>query len=433
MRRPAASPTWAGRTEGCAPAWSSAGACSSVSLTRTPTTGRGGAAPVRAESDVRIGILTGGGDVPGLNPCIKAVVNRVHEKGHQVTGIRRGWGGLLSTDLDDPASVAENLVELDPVGVRTVDRTGGTFLHSSRTNPGKVKTGDVPDFLAGSVEGDGPHDLTPHVLKVIEAAGIDVLIPIGGDDTLSYGLRMHQEGVPTIAIPKTMDNDVNGTDYCIGFSTAVTRGVQFIHNLRTSTGSHERIAVVELFGRYSGETSLITAYLAGVDRALIPEVPFDVDRVCELLLADKAANPSNYAMVTISEGATVKGGDMMLTGEADAYGHRKLGGIGQVAGELIKERTGEGIIYQQVGYLMRSGSPDSLDLMVATNYAVMAADLALDGSTGRMVALRNGSYSSVPISVTGEGVKRVDVGELYDAANYRPMVRHVRGKPMFLY
>ncbi|WP_289017241.1 6-phosphofructokinase [uncultured Ornithinimicrobium sp.] len=382
---------------------------------------------------MRIGILTGGGDVPGLNPCIKAVVNRVHEKGHQVTGIRRGWGGLLSTDLDDPASVAENLVDLDPVGVRTVDRTGGTFLHSSRTNPGKVKTGDVPDFLAGSVEGDGPHDLTPHVLKVIEAAGIDVLIPIGGDDTLSYGLRMHQEGVPTIAIPKTMDNDVNGTDYCIGFSTAVTRGVQFIHNLRTSTGSHERIAVVELFGRYSGETSLITAYLAGVDRALIPEVPFDVDRVCELLLADKAANPSNYAMVTISEGATVKGGDMMLTGEADAYGHRKLGGIGQVAGELIKERTGEGIIYQQVGYLMRSGSPDSLDLMVVTNYAVMAADLALDGSTGRMVALRNGSYSSVPISVTGEGVKRVDVGELYDAANYRPMVRHVRGKPMFLY
>ncbi len=329
--------------------------------------------------------------------------------------------------------MAENLVDLDPVGVRTVDRTGGTFLHSSRTNPGKVKGGDVPDFLAGSVKGDGPHDLTPHVLRVIEAAGIDVLIPIGGDDTLSYGLRMHQEGVPTIAIPKTMDNDVNGTDYCIGFSTAVTRGVQFIHNLRTSTGSHERIAVVELFGRYSGETSLITAYLAGVDRALIPEVPFDIDRVCELLLADKAANPSNYAMVTISEGATVRGGDMMLSGEADAYGHRKLGGIGQVTGELIKERTGEGIVYQQVGYLMRSGSPDSLDLMVATNYAVMAADLALDGSTGRMVALRNGSYSSVPISVTGEGVKRVDVGELYDAERYRPMVRHVRGKPMFLY
>lgn len=382
---------------------------------------------------MRIGILTGGGDVPGLNPCIKAVVNRVHEEGHEVVGIRRGWGGLLRTDPEDPASLAENLLTLDPRVVRTVDRSGGTFLHSSRTNPGKVKTGEVPDFLAGTVSGDGPHDLTAHALRVVEAAGIDVLIPIGGDDTLSYGLRMHQEGVPTIAIPKTMDNDVHGTDYCIGFSTAITRGVQFIHNLRTSTGSHERIAVVELFGRYSGETSLITAYLAGVDRALIPEVPFDIDRVCELLVADKAANPSSYAMVTISEGATIEGGDMMLTGEADAYGHRKLGGIGQVTGELIKERTGEGIVYQQVGYLMRSGSPDSLDLMVATNYAVMAADLALDGSTGRMVALRNGSYTSVPISVTGEGVKRVDVDELYDAASYRPKVRHVRGKPMFLY
>lgn len=382
---------------------------------------------------MRIGILTGGGDVPGLNPCIKAVVNRVHEEGHEVVGIRRGWGGLLGTNPEDPESVARNLVPLDPVAVRTVDRSGGTFLHSSRTNPGKVKDADVPDFLADTVSGDGPHDLTAHALKVIEHAGIDVLIPIGGDDTLSYGLRMHEEGVPTIAIPKTMDNDVNGTDYCIGFSTAITRGVQFIHNLRTSTGSHERIAVVELFGRYSGETSLITAYLAGVDRALIPEAPFDLDRVCELLVADKARNPSNYAMVTISEGATIAGGDMMLSGEADAYGHRKLGGIGQVLGEEIKERTGEGIVYQQVGYLMRSGSPDSLDLMVATNFAVMAADLALDGSTGRMVALRNGSYSSVPISVTGEGVKRVDVGELYDVPTYRPKVRHVRGKPMFLY
>lgn len=382
---------------------------------------------------MRIGILTGGGDVPGLNPCIKAVVNRVHEEGHEAVGIRRGWGGLLTTNPDDPVSVEDNLVALDPTAVRAVDRSGGTFLHSSRTNPGRVAAADVPDFLAETDSGEGPHDLTAHALRVIEHAGIDVLIPIGGDDTLSYGLRMHEEGVPTIAIPKTMDNDVNGTDYCIGFSTAITRGVQFIHNLRTSTGSHERIAVVELFGRYSGETSLITAYLAGVDRALIPEVPFDIDRVCELLMADKAANPSNYAMMTISEGATLAGGEMMLSGEADAYGHRKLGGIGQVTGELIKERTGEGIVYQQVGYLMRSGSPDSLDLMVATNYAVMAADLALDGSTGRMVALRNGSYSSVPISVTGEGVKRVDVDELYDAPSYRPKVRHVRGKPMFLY
>ncbi|HKJ10937.1 MAG TPA: 6-phosphofructokinase [Ornithinimicrobium sp.] len=382
---------------------------------------------------MRIGILTGGGDVPGLNPCIKAVVNRVHEAGHEVVGIRRGWGGLATTDLDDPSTVEANFLPLDPTRVRTVDRSGGTFLHSSRTNPGRMPTKDVPSFLADQATGEGPHDFTAHALKVLDHVGIDVLIPIGGDDTLSYGLRMHNEGVPTIAIPKTMDNDVHGSDYCIGFSTAITRGVQFIHSLRTSTGSHERIAVVELFGRYSGETSLITAYLAGVDRALISEVPFDIDRLSELLVADKGRNPSKYAMATISEGATVAGGDMMLSGEADAYGHRKLGGIGQLTGELIKERTGQDIVYQQVGYLMRSGSPDSLDLMVATNYAVMAADLALEGSTGKMVALRDGTYRAVPISITGEGEKRVDIDELYDAENYRPKVRHVHGMPMFLY
>ncbi len=382
---------------------------------------------------MRIGILTGGGDVPGLNPCIKSVVTRVNEEGHEVIGIRRGWGGLLTANPDDPVTLESNFINLNPSTVRTVDRTGGTFLHTSRTNPGKVRPSEVPDFLADQAEGDGPFDFTPHALRVLEAKGIDVLIPIGGDDTLSYGLRMHEEGVHVIAIPKTMDNDVHGTDYCIGFSTAVTRGVQFIHNLRTSTGSHERIAVVELFGRYSGETSLITAYLAGVDRAIISEVPFDIDHLAELLMRDKATNPSHYAMMTISEGATIAGGEMMVSGEADAYGHRKLGGIGQITGELLKERTGEGIINQQVGYLMRSGSPDSLDLMVATNYAVMAADLAIDGSTGRMVALRGGTYTHVPISVTKEGVKRVDIDELYDSSRYRPKVRHVTGKPMFLY
>jgi 6-phosphofructokinase 1 len=382
---------------------------------------------------MRIGILTGGGDVPGLNPCIKAVVNRVHEEGHEVVGIRRGWGGLLNTDPGDPASIAENFIDLTPSVVRTVDRSGGTFLHTSRTNPGRVRSSEVPDFLADSVSGDGPHDFTPHALRVLESQGVDTLIPIGGDDTLSYGLRMHDEGVRVIAVPKTMDNDVHGTDYCIGFSTAVTRGVQFIHNLRTSTGSHERIAVVELFGRYSGETSLITAYLSGVDRAIISEVPFDVNRLAEMLIADKASNPSHYAMVTISEGAVLSGGDMVLSGEEDAYGHRKLGGIGLQTGELLKHKTGSGIIYQQIGYLMRSGSPDSLDLMVATNYAVMAADLALEGATGRMVALRGGTYTNVPISVTKEGVKRVDVDELYDKEAYRPKLRHVTGKPMFLY
>ncbi len=382
---------------------------------------------------MRIGILTGGGDVPGLNPCIKAVVNRVHQEGHEVVGIRRGWGGLLYSNPDDPESMARNMMPLTPNSVRTVDRTGGTFLHTSRTNPARVRTSEIPEFLDGTATGEGPHDFTPHVLNVLDAQGIDVLIPIGGDDTLSYGLRMHEEGVPVIAVPKTMDNDVHGTDYCIGFSTAVTRGTEFIHNLRTSTGSHERIAVVELFGRYSGETSLITAYLAGVDRALISEVPFDIELLAEKIMMDKAANPSNYAMITVSEGATITGGDMHLTGEEDAYGHRKLGGIGRTTGDLLKERTGEGIILQEVAYLMRSGRPDSLDLMVGTNYAVMAADLALDGSSGRMVALRSGTYTNVPISVTGDGVKRVDVDELYDVNEYKPKVRHVGGKPMFLY
>lgn len=382
---------------------------------------------------MRIGILTGGGDVPGLNPCIKAVVNRVAEEGHEVIGIRNGWAPLLRHVPGDEESAARWFLKLDRGVVRTIDRTGGTFLHSSRTNPSRVRAKDTPPHLAHRAIGDGPFDFTDHALRVVESLGIDVLIPIGGDDTLSYALRMHEEGVPVIAIPKTMDNDVHGTDYCIGFSTAVTRGVQFIHNLRTSAGSHERIAVVELFGRYSGETSLITAYLAGVDRAVISEVPCDVDRLSELLAADKRANPSNYAMVTVSEGATLEGGDMVLSGDEDAYGHRKLGGIGQLLGELLKERTGEDIIYQQVAYLMRSGAPDALDLMVATNYAVMAADLALEGASGRMVALRNGSYTTVPISATREGVKRVDIDELYDTKAYVPKVRHVTGKPMFLY
>ncbi len=382
---------------------------------------------------MKIGILTGGGDVPGLNPCIKAVVERVAEEGHEVVGIRRGWAPFVNFDPENPDDRDNWFIDLDIATVRTIGRTGGTFLHTSRTNPSKVKPADLPPHLADRKTDDPTVDVTDHALRVVESEGIDVLVPIGGDDTLSYGLRMHEEGVASIAIPKTMDNDVHGTDYCIGFSTAITRGVEFINNLRTSTGSHERIAVVELFGRYSGETSLITAYLAGVDRAIISEVPFDVDRLSEMLIEDKRRNPSDYAMMTISEGASLAGGNIVVTGEADAYGHRKLGGIGALAGELIKERTGEDIILQQIGYLMRSGAPDSLDLMVATNYAVMAADLAMEDATGRMVALRGGTYTNVPISVTGEGVKRVDVGELYDEANYRPKVRHVSGKPMFLY
>ena len=381
---------------------------------------------------MKIGILTGGGDVPGLNPSIKAVVSRMLDEGHKVIGIRRGWAGLLECQPDQRKSVDKHTVKLDYKHVRTIDRSGGTFLHTSRTNPSKVSPAATPDFLADQVKGDEPQDFTPHVLGVIEKLGIDALIPIGGDDTLSYALRLDNEGVPIVAIPKTMDNDVNGTDYCIGFSTAVTRSVYFIHNLRTSTGSHERIAVVELFGRYSGETSLVAAYLSGVDRAIISEVPFSPEKLADLLVRDKKSNPSNYAMMTISEGATIEGGEMVLRGKEDAYGHKKLGGIGAITGDLIKEITGEEIIYQQVAYLMRSGSPDSLDLMVGFNYATMAADLIMNARYGRMVALRSGIYTNVPMGVIGKGAKRVDVGALYDVASYRPKLRNVEGMPMFL-
>ncbi|MEE8601636.1 6-phosphofructokinase [Euzebya tangerina] len=386
---------------------------------------------------MRIGILTGGGDVPGLNPCIKAVVERVIDDGHEVIGLRRGWASLVDGDPAQPETLKAISRPLPRNAVRTIDRTGGTTLHTSRTNPSRVKPSALPAHLADRApedqDNDDPIDVTDHAVSVLEALKIDALIPIGGDDTLSYGLRLHNEGVPVVAIPKTMDNDVHGTDYCIGFSTAVSRSVQFIHQLRTSTGSHERIAVIELFGRYSGETSLIAAYLAGADRALISEIPFDVEKLSGQLVNDRDANPSNYAVVTVSEGARMLEGEVHLSGEADDYGHRKLGGIGDTTAEAIKQITGVNIISQRLGYLMRSGSPDSLDLMVATNYAVMAADLAVEGATGRMVALRSGTYTDVPVSVTGEGVKRVDVDALYDADAYRPKVRQVVGKPMFLY
>ena len=384
----------------------------------------------------RIGVLTGGGDVPGLNPCIKALVNRAVDEGYEVVGIRKGWGGLLYCNPDDPASVAQYIVPLDKQRVRTVDRTGGTFLHTSRTNPGKVRAQEVPDFLreAGAKEDDkGRFDFTPHVLRVLDKLGIDTLTPIGGDDTLSYAERLHREGFHVVAIPKTMDNDVYGTDYCIGFSTAVTRSVEFIHQLRTSIGSHERIAVVELFGRNSGETSLLSSYLAGVDRAIISEVHFDPEKLARFLMEDKKRNPSNYAIVTISEGAQMIGGKVVEYGQADAYGHMKLGGIGQITGDAIKKITGEDILNQQLSYLMRSGAPDSLDLMVAVNYANLAVTLIKRGASNRMVALRNGTYTSIPISTIMQGVKRVDVDELYDSENYLPRVRHVEGKPMFLY
>ena len=385
---------------------------------------------------MRIGILTGGGDVPGLNPCIKAVVNRATDAGHEVVGIRRGWGGLLNFNINDVENQSNHVEVLTKADVRTIDRYGGTHLHTSRTTPGRGRPAMLPPFLVDRypfAEGQKTVDCTPHVLEVLHHLGIETLIPIGGDDTLSYAVRMHEEGVRVIAIPKTMDNDVFGTDYCIGFSTAVTRSVEFINALRTPSGSHERIAVVELFGRNSGETALISGYLADVDRAIISEVPFDVERLSQYLIDDKRRNPSNYAICVISEGASMIGGQVMEYGQEDAYGHRKLGGIGQITGEAIKAITGVDTVQQQIAYLMRAGAPDSLDRMVAISYGNLAVEELLRGHSGKMVALQNGNYTTVAVDTMSQGTKRVDIAELYDREQYRPHVSHLLGKPMFLY
>lgn len=381
---------------------------------------------------MRIGILTGGGDVPGLNPVIKAFTARVEEDGHSVLGLRRGWASVLNIDPDDPRTAAEYTVELDRAAVRTIDRTGGTILHTSRTNPGRVAEGGLPAFLTPP-PGGPPYDMTAHAVRVVEHLGLDALVAVGGDDTLSYALRMHEEGVPVAAVPKTMDNDVPGTDYCIGFSTAVTRSVKFINRLRSAVGSHERVAVVELFGRYSGATSLTAGYLASADRTLIAEAPFDVERLAELVSSDRAANPSRYAVVVVSEGASLLGGGRVESGAADAYGHRKLGGIGEATGALIKQITGFNIMNQRMGYLMRSGPPDALDLMAGFNFGTMAAEMVLSGVGGRMAAVQGGVYTANRLSVLAEGPRRVDVDAFYDAENYRPRIRALAGKPLFLY
>jgi len=383
-----------------------------------------------------IGILTGGGDVPGLNAYIKTVVYRASEEGWRVLGIRRGWAGLLNYDPDLGRPQPECVQELIKHQIRAIDRSGGTYLHTSRTNPAWVRRPDWPAFVGpGGFEelAQDCRDYTRHVLGVIESLGLDLLIPVGGDDTLGYGARLDQEGVPIICVPKTMDNDVFGTDICIGFSTAVTRSVDFITALRTNVSSHERIGVVELFGRNSGETSLIAAYLSGVDRAIISEVPFDVEKLAGLLLRDKRDNPSNYSIMTISEGARMVGGQPIEYGAEDSYGHKKLGGIGLVVSEALKKLTAEETIYQPVAYLMRSGSPDALDRMVAISFANLTVELMSKNRTGRMVALQKGKYTHVPARTPMMGVKRVDVTQLYDPESYRPKIANVLGKPMFLY
>lgn len=385
---------------------------------------------------MKVGILTGGGDVPGLNTCIKTIVNRMTAAGHEVIGFRRGWAGPLNVIPDEPASLAQHTRTLTSAVVRTVDRTGGTFLHSSRTNPGKTKAADIPAHCSaddGAANGDGTYDFTSRVVQNLEALGIDTLVPIGGDDTLGYGGRLHAEGVQVVACPKTMDNDVYGTDYCMGFSTAVTRSVEAITHLRTSAGSHERVAVVELFGRNSGETALISSYAADADRALICEVPFDPEKLAALVQADRQGHASRYAMVIVSEGATVEGGEIIESGAADAYGHRKLGGIGEITGDLIKRLTGCNIINQKLAYLMRTGAPDTLDLMVSRTFGHLAADLLLAGQSGRMVAVREGQFTHIDMGEVTQGVRRVDVDRLYDAEQYRPQLKGIEGLPMFLY
>ena len=387
---------------------------------------------------MKIAILTGGGDVPGLNSAIKGLAVGALEKGWEVLGIRCGWQGLLGLQTDDPQSHAKWLLPLDTNTVRVIDRFGGTFLHSARTNPAKVKAADLPSFLRGSkkiVKLAGVsevYDTTPHILANLAALGVDALFPIGGDDTLSYGERLFKEGFHVIGLPKTMDNDVYGTDYCLGFATAVNRSVGYLHQLRTSTGSHERLAVIEVMGRNCGATSLIPAYLASVDRALIAEVPFDIERLAQFLLQDKAKNPSHYAMVTVSEGAHMLGDQVLESGEADAYGHRKLGGIGQLIAERLKKITGEGIIFQQLGYLVRSGPPDPIDVMVTFNFANLAIELCAQKKFGQLVRLKDGVYGYAPMSVLSEGIKRIDVDALYDKEQYRPKIKSVLGMPMYL-
>lgn len=391
---------------------------------------------LEVEMKKTIGILTGGGDVPGLNPCMKTVVMESIEKGHEVIGIRRGWAGLLHYDFKEPSKREDYLRKLDKLAVRTIDRSGGTFLHTSRTNPQRVKIKDIPDFLKASPFGkkidEETMDYTDYVINVLSRLEIDALISIGGDDTLSFSARLYKEGFPIVGIPKTMDNDVFGTDYCIGFSTAVTRSVNMITDFRTPLGSHERIGVVELFGRNSGETSLISAYLSSVDRVLISEVPFEMDKLAEMLVEDKDQNPSHYAIMTVSEGATMIGGEIVEKGEEDAFGHRKLGGIGEIICDEIKKLTGQYTMYQKLGYLMRSGPPDSLDRMVANGYGHLAANLINQNEFGKMVGLKNGKYATVPLNTVISGKKVVNVDAFYDKKNYRVKIRSFLNAPMFL-
>ncbi len=378
----------------------------------------------------RLGILTGGGDVPGLNSVIKAVVYRGGELGFEVTGIRKGWEGL--THLDLAGNPRGHIMPLDRANTRTIDRTGGTFLHSSRTNPSRMRVEKLPAYLMATAGrfrevAPGVVDLTPVVLENLQALKIDALVTIGGDDTLSYASVLEKNGVPVVAVPKTMDNDVRNTEYCIGFSTAVTRAEAAITRQRTTVGSHERIGIFRIFGRDAGYTALYTAYVTS-----IPEHRFDLHKLIDLLLTDKRQNPSNYALIVISEGAAWKGGEVREYGEADAFGHRKKVNVAEALSDAIKRVGNEETIVSDLTYDLRSGEPDFVDKMVAITFANMALDCLVAGQHGRMMAIQNGCYVDAEIPDPALGPRTVDVATMYNVERYRPNYAYKKGLPIFL-
>jgi 6-phosphofructokinase 1 len=386
-----------------------------------------------------IAILTGGGDVPGLNPAIRALTVRALREGYRVLGIRRGWAGLVDMDRDGGRPSPEHVIELSEEIVNKVGRTGGTFLHTSRTRPSHLPLANVPAHLKDRYT-DEINDVTDVVLANLDWLGVNTLIPIGGDDTLSYAVKLHQLGVGIIGIPKTMDNDVPGTDYCIGFSTCVTRTIEMTHALRTTAGSHERFLVIEVFGRYAGFTSLIPTMAGAANRCVIPEHEFDIERLCELLAADRYSNPSKYSVVLVSEGAKFNGSEMVFEKqEQDMYGHKKLGGIGDVVSERLKDLSPKfnrgvriNVINQRLGYLVRCGDPDALDSIVPMAFGNLAMDLVLDGASGRLVCVRQGRYHNVPIDVVTAEKKFVDVPRYYNTDRLRPIFERFESKPLFI-
>lgn len=386
-----------------------------------------------------IGILTGGGDVPGLNPAIRAVTIRAIREGFRVIGIRNGWKGLVSI-MRDKKALEDNWYQvLTEEIVNKVGRTGGTFLHTSRMRPSHVPRSDVPEHLMEKYTAE-INDLTPEVLQNLDFLGIDYLIPIGGDDTLSYAVELAKKGVKIIAIPKTMDNDVPGTDYCIGFSTCVTRIIEMTHSLRTTAGSHERILVIEVFGRYAGFTALLPTMAGAANRCVIPEYKFNIERLTELLVADRFTNPSRYSVVLVSEGASFEGGEMVFEKEEkDMYGHKKLGGIGDVVSDQIKKLSAKynrgrsiNVINQRLGYLVRCGNPDAIDSIVPMAFGNLALNLILENSYNRMVSLRNGRYDNVPLEVVTSYKKVVDVDKYYNKERLRPHYESFEQKPLFI-